>query len=287
MIYNKKKNLVAVCPGCVLEKDGLKTFFSHKGSTFGGLILDQRVYQAKYVIPMIQEFQAYLKEKGYDDCYLKMTSALFSRQSDALFQYAFSYCGFREYKELSTYVDFRGYQGDILSHLAQGKRTNVHHNEEQGAVLRTLETDEEVGLFYDILCENLRKYDAKPVHTLAELLEFKNSRFPKECEFLGIYLGDELVAGGMMFYFLQVNVAHTQYLAQKQEYAKLSPMSYLYYAILVEMKKRGYNSVSWGIVTEDLGRELNIGLVTSKEDYGSTFCNNMTYYQNFQGTISE
>lgn len=287
LIYNQKHNLVALCPGCTIEKEGKKTFFSHKGSTFGGLILDKRFYAAKYLFPMIAELEEYLKGQGYDDCYLKMTSAIFSQASDALFQYAFVYQGFQEYKELSTYVDLQNYSGDVISHLAQGKRTNVHHNEAQGAVMRTLDTDEEIGEFYQILCENLRKYDTAPVHTLAELLDFKNSRFQKECEFLGIFLEKEMIAGGMMFYFHNSSTAHTQYLAQKDAYTKLSPMSYLYYSIIVEMKKRGYQKVSWGIVTEDLGKYINTGLVTSKEDYGSTYCNNMTYYKSFSDLVED
>lgn len=279
MVYNQKKNLVALVPACRIQKDGKTVFFSHKGSTFGGIILDRRFYGAKYVFALIQELEEYLTGLGYDECWMKMTSEIFSLARDDLFQFAFHHLGYREYKELSTFVDFQDYDGEVFSHLSQGKRTNVHHNEEQGASFRSLQTDEEIAAFYEILCENLQKYDASPVHTLDELLEFKNSRFQKECEFVGIYLKDELIAGGMMFYFENSGTAHTQYLAQKNAYTKLSPMSYLYYSILVEMRRRGWKRVSWGIATEDLGSYVNIGLLSSKEDYGSTYCNNLTYYK--------
>lgn len=277
LIRNEKGALAGVCPGCTIEKDGKKMFFSHKGSTFGGIILDQKHYSAMYVLPMVEELEAYLKAKGYQECWLKMTSSIFSTQTDALFQFAFQYRGFREYKELSTYVDLENCSGEIMDHLSEMKRRNVRKNEKKGAVLKTLTTDEEIADFYDMLCENLTKYDTKPVHTLDELLEFKNKRLTKECEFLGVYIDGALAAGTMMFYFSKSGTAHTQYLAQKNAFVKLSPMAYLYYAVLVEMRRRGYHKVSWGIATEELGQLVNIGLLTNKEMFGSTYCNNLTY----------
>ena len=206
-----------------------------------------------------------------------MTSDIFSEVESDLFQYAFQHAGYTEHKELSTYVNYATYKEVILSNFAQGKRTNVHNCEKEGLECRPLTTDDEIKEFYDILCENLSKYDTKPVHTLAELLEFKNDRFPKECGFFGIFKEDEMLAGSMMFYFDKVGCAHTQYLAARQAFNKLSPMTFMYYSMIVEMKNRGYKRISWGTATEDLGNYLNMGLITSKEDFGSSYCNNLTY----------
>lgn len=278
VIYNAKNNIAALCPACEIEQNGKKIFYSHRGSTFGGIIIDKKHYNAKYVTAMVTELKEYLKEMGYQEAYLKMTSDIFSQVESDLFQYAFQYCGFREYKELSTYVDYSTYKEEILSNFAQGKRTNVHNCIKEGLQVKKLESDGDVGIFYDILCENLAKYDTKPVHTLEELLEFKNIRFKKECEFFGVYMNDEMLAGSMMFYFEKANCAHTQYLAAKQAYNKLSPMTFMYYSMIEEMKKRGYRYISWGTATEDMGQILNMGLITSKEDFGSSYINNLTYY---------
>lgn len=58
-------------------------------------------------------------------------------------------------------------------------------------------------------------------------------------------------------------------------------MTYTYYSMIEEMKKCGYAKVSWGIATVELGTILNEGLVNSKEDFGSLYCNNYTYYYCF------
>lgn len=278
LIYNAKNNLAGLCPACEIVEEGKRTFFSHKGTTFGGIIVDKKHHNAKYITALVQELKEYLKEEGFAEVYLKMTSDIFSNVESDLFQYAFQYNGFQEFKELSTYVNYASYKEEILSNFAQGKRTNVHNCLKEGLVVKELTEDAQIGEFYEILCENLQKYDTKPVHTLEELLEFKNSRLTKECGFFGVYKEEEMIAGSMMFYFDKAGCAHTQYLAAKQAYNKLSPMTFMYYSMIVEMKERGYQNISWGTATEDLGRVLNMGLITSKEDFGSSYCNNLTYY---------
>ena len=277
VVYNEKNYIAALIPACELEQDGKKVFFSHKGTTFGGIIIDKKHHNAKHVVVLVEELKDYLKEQCYDEAYLKMTSDIFSEVESDLFQYAFQHAGYTEHKELSTYVNYATYKEAILSNFAQGKRTNVHNCEKEGLECRPLTTDDEIKEFYDILCENLSKYDTKPVHTLAELLDFKNDRFPEECGFFGIFKEDEMLAGSMMFYFDKVGCAHTQYLAARQAFNKLSPMTFMYYSMIVEMKNRGYKRISWGTATEDLGNYLNMGLITSKEDFGSSYCNNLTY----------
>lgn len=39
-----------------------------------------------------------------------------------------------------------------------------------------IETKEDIRLVYDILCDNLKKFDAVPVHSLSELWKFKGKR---------------------------------------------------------------------------------------------------------------
>lgn len=278
IICNAKGAIISLCPACRLEQEGKLIFFSHKGSTFGGIIIDKKHYCVKYVLAIIQEIKRYLRENGYSEIYIKMTSDIFSQIKGDLFSYVFSYTGFEEYKELSTYIDYKYYKEQILSNFSQGKRTNVHNCEAKKLKIRKLQTDIEIAVFYDILCENLQKHGTKPVHTLQELLEFKNFRLIHECEFFGAYLEDEMLAGAMMFYFDKAKCAHTQYLCARQAYNQLSPLTYVYYSMIEKAKKDNYRYLSWGIATEDYGRVLNKGLIANKESYGSVYCNNLTYH---------
>lgn len=277
MVYNEKGHIVAVVPGCQIKQNNEKVFFSHKGSTFGGIIVARKFYKAKYVDELVYILKEYWLNKQFQKVILKQTSEIFCVEHHDLIDYILYKYGFQSYYEINTYVEFENYKMPLISNLSQGKRTNVHNCEKAGMYVRTLEVEQEILEFYDILCENLDKYGVKPVHTVKELIEFKNERLLKECDFYGAFLDDEMVAGGMMFYFNNSLTAHTQYLAAKADYNKLSPMTFMYYSIIKEMYEKGFNKLSWGIATENLGKDLNLGLITSKESFGSTYCNNMTY----------
>ncbi len=278
MIYDAKGHLCAVIPACTYLDGKKKVFFSHKGSTFGGIVCLSKLNRVEKLFPLLDELFAYWKEKGYDEIYLKPTSDVFSMEYADLLPYALQYYGFTEYKELNTYIDFQRYHSEIKRELSKMKRRCVNSCEKAGFRVVPLREREEIAAFYDILTKNLEKYETKPVHTLEELLDFHESRLKSECGFWGCFDGDRMIAGAMMFYFQRSSAAHTQYLAALPEYSKLSPMTFVYYSMIKEMREMGYQKISFGIATEDFGRYLNTGLISSKESFGARHSNNLIYY---------
>lgn len=79
----------------MVEENGNKIFFSHKGTTFGGIITDKKHYRAKYIIEMVKELKEFVLDGKFDEMYLKMTSDIFSNAESDLFQYAFQYNDFK------------------------------------------------------------------------------------------------------------------------------------------------------------------------------------------------
>lgn len=278
IVRDEKGVIAAVCPACIrLDNTGRKELYSHMGSTYGGLIISEKWYKTNKVLEVMECLESRWRQDGFQKVTLKQTPTLLSVESQDLLEYCFYYLGYMSCKELNLYVDFEGYGEDILSELSQGKRTNVHNCDKAGCVCRKLTEEDDIRQFWELLGMTLEKYEKKPVHTAEELYDFTSSRLQNECEIFGIYKENEMIAGSMMFYFNRSRVAHTQYLCANPAYNRLSPMSYTYYAMLCEMRKRGYDKVSWGIVTEDQGRYLNAGLVDSKEAYGSKHTVNLTY----------
>ena len=154
------EELAAVCPANVVEENGRKTFFSHKGSTYGGLVIAKKYYKAKYVLPMVEELKAYLQSGGYDELYLKLTPRIFS-QSDSLLEYACYYNGFSEYKELNPYIEYENYAEPVIKNFSQGKRTHVHKCEREGIQVKTLCTDAEIGEYTRTILIHMMKFCVK------------------------------------------------------------------------------------------------------------------------------
>lgn len=279
MIYDEKNNLAAVCPACMIIDNGRKIFFSHKGSTYGGILFDKKNYTVEKVLEIIRTLERQLIEDGFQELWLKITPTLFSQEADDLLKYCLCHEKYDEYKELNLYVDLQNCKEDMISNLAQGKRTNVHNCEKRGLILKKLESYAEIMEFHEILKETLSKYGLSPIHTVDELWDFKINRLTRECDFYGIYDNTKMIAGSMMFYFLSAGTAHTQYLCARHEYDTLSPMTYMYYCMMKEAKLRGFKKISWGITTEHLGLEINSGLTKSKEAFGSTYANNGIFHK--------
>lgn len=285
MIYDKKENLAAVCPACQIIENGEKVFYSHKGSTYGGILFSHKHYFLEKVLDIIESIEKKAESQHFARILLKTTPDLFCENAEGLLQYALYYRKYKVYNELNLAVDYSAYKEDILSNFSQGKRTNVHNCVKRGCILKELQDEAQIKEGYDILCETLSKYDLIPVHTMDELMDLKENRISEEIGFWGIYLSEKMIAFSMMFYFNKVKVAHSQYLGARQEYNTLSPMTYMYYCMIQKMKERGFKKLSWGITTEHLGLEINMGLTKSKEAFGSRHYLNQIYEKTLQTTL--
>lgn len=278
VVYDEKNHLVAVCSACEKMENGEKVLFSHGGSTYGGIIICDRVYKTSKLVALVSQLKERWKQDDFQRVILKQTPDLFCKRSVDLLEYVLYYAGFQEWKELNLYVDLKEYtEENVLSHFSQGKRTNVHNCQKAGLECRKISTHEEIELFVELLSMTLEKYGKKPVHIADELFEFQQKRLHEECELFGIFnVNGDMLAGAMMFYFKN-GVAHTQYLCADSAYNTLSPMTFAYYSMIIEMMRKGYDKLSWGITTEDNGYYLNKGLTNSKESFGSRYTINRTY----------
>ncbi|MBD5156494.1 MAG: GNAT family N-acetyltransferase [Butyrivibrio sp.] len=273
-------NIVAVVPACDTEEDGKRCFFSHKGSTFGGIVISKEKYDISTMEELFPCLEEYLRLEGYERAFFKNTSDIFSEKSSDLLDYYFYKNNYDYCNELSFFIDCGKMPEDIISGWFATRRRGYRNSLKSDLSFKRIETDEEIADFYEVLCKNLKKFESTPVHTLDELLEFKHSRLAEEVDFYGAYLGDKLVAGTMLFYFGK-QVLHTQYLAQDVDYAKFYTMNYLDYEVIRLAREKGFSKFSFGISTEERGKVLNTTLALFKEGFGCDYCLNRSYTKNF------
>ena len=273
-------NIVAVIPACDVEDEGKRCFFSHKGSTFGGIVIDRKKYNISILDELIPALDGYLIEEGFEIAILKTTSAIFAERPMDLQDYYLFKNGYNQFDEISFYVDIKNAPTDLLSILSTSRRRDYRYSLKNDLQFKRLVTEKEIAEFYEILKKNLMKFDSKPVHTLDELLEFKNHRLSDVVDFYGVFLGDRMVAGTMLFYFAD-KVVHTQYLAQDLEYANLMLMNFMDYNLLELTREKNFDKFSFGISTEERGKVLNKGLALFKEGFGCNYCVNRSYVKTF------
>lgn len=278
LLVRKGTNIVAVIPACEGREGSKRVFVSHPGSTFGGIVMAKAFYDIEHVGAVVRALDGWLLGSGFGKVVLKQPSDLFSSQPADLLSYFLFQCGYAHYDELSFAVDCRALAEDVTGSFSAGKRRDYRYAVKNGLHFTELSEDEQIGRFFEILCDNLAKFGSRPVHTLDELLEFKHHRLSDIVRFYGAYAGDVMIAGSMVFLFGK-RVFHTQYLAADPAFLQLYPMNFLNTELIKAARELGFPWFSFGISTEEHGRVLNEGLAKFKEGFGAVCINNETYYK--------
>lgn len=279
LFFLDNEKIIAVLPAHIYSKNGFKQFMSHQGSTYGGLVINCKYYKARKVQEVLDCLDNYAKENSINEIVLKITPKLFCTKKPDLLQYMLTLNGYENFGELSTYVDLAKTNEDILLSFDETKRKIVRRLRKNDITLKKLVSDEDIYNFCTLLELNLKKHNAMPIHSYENLLDFKNSRLTNNVEFFGVFIDDKMCAAGMMFLFNKLKIAHAQNLSTDPNSPYADSITYLYYSMIEEYKKRDFDYVSWGKSTEDRGKILNFNLLRNKEAYGSDYDLNYTYFK--------
>lgn len=278
------QELIAVCPAAAQTVDGVRMLRSHPGSTFGGPVFAKAMLRAPRLLSLVAALDAHWQTNGYAAAELKITGDLFSVLPTDALQYALYHAGYTDELEISAYLPLaRRTHDELVAAYSFNKRYDLKKCVKAGLSDRRLCTLEELSCLYNLLCLNLKKFDAKPVHTLDELWDFMNERLQNEAYALGVYdAAGTLVAGAFLFRFAQAGVLHTQYLATSPEARGYVPSAYLYDSVIRTGLSLDAQCVSFGTSTHDRGRELNTGLIQNKEGYGVLHSLNRIYTKRYR-----
>lgn len=276
LIQNRRGAIIGMIPACTIMNGDEQVLYSHRGCTYGGIILKARHLKVAEIQEILGLLREYGSKNGYQKIVIKFPSELYSGYPVDGFIHIGIHQGWKLYTELNTYIDFNRYDPDILSNFSQGKRTHVNRCIALGLVFRELQLKTEVRDFHEILKKSLEKYETLPVHTPEEILDFTQERIPQFSRLFGVFMGREMIAGAMVYLYPRTRCVYTTYLAamnlsdrNNPQLKTLSPGSFLYYSVIKWAQKAGYKYVSFGISTENMGKVMNYGLVANKEAYGS------------------
>uniref|UniRef100_UPI004025C342 GNAT family N-acetyltransferase n=1 Tax=Candidatus Limisoma sp. TaxID=3076476 RepID=UPI004025C342 len=141
-------------------------------------------------------------------------------------------------------------------------RRTLRHAEEEGVVVKA---SYDYATFWKILSDNLsNKYQAAPVHTLDEI-ELLHSRFPDNIRLHMAYIGEEAVAGAVMF--VDGNVAHAQYSSANERGSATGALCSLFNQ-LIRVDYADHRYYDFGTSNEQHGLFLNTNLIEMKTGHG-------------------
>lgn len=248
-------NWIAVIPANVVGNE----VFSHQGLTYGGLVCDKRM-KLPVVLSIFKNVLEFLHANEIQKFTVKMMPSIYYDFPSDELNYAL------------FLVDAKLVRRDSLSVIDNSKpylisrirRACARRGENNG--LKIVE-EPNFKLFWDeILIPNLiKKHEAKPVHTIAEI-EKLHKLFPDNIRHFNIYDNGKIVAGTTIF--VSKNVAHPQYVSGQMDKNELGSLDFLYNHLITNVFK-DKRFFDFGISNEENGKKLNEGLLFWKESFGA------------------
>jgi hypothetical protein len=246
---------VAVLPANVTEDN----VHSHQGLTFGGLIYNEK-QKLETILSVFSEILKFLVTHKIAKLIVKLIPNIYHQKPAEELNYSLFLAN-------ATLI-----RRDALSVIDLRKQNKIASGRLEGvkkALNLKLEIREETNfeLFWNqILIPNLKnKFNAKPVHSLQEIIKLHNL-FPKNIRQFNVYQNDAIVAGTTIFE--SKNVAHAQYISGNESKSENGSLDFLYHHLIstVFAKKLYFD---FGTSNEEQGRKLNSGLNFWKESFGA------------------
>lgn len=250
-IYKSNK-IIALFPAN--EKN--QEIYSHAGLTFGSLIMTLDI-KAVEVLEVFNLIKDYYKNLGFKKITYKCIPSIFHKYPSEEDLYAL----FR--------LDAKVYRRDISSVILLKEKIKFSESKKQ-AVTKCIKLNiqfkenDNFEEYWVLLTDVLSKFETTPVHSLEEITKLKN-HFPDKIRLFEARNEDELLAGIVIYDY--DGVVHTQYMANSQGGRKIGALDYINYKLItgIYSKKEYY---SFGISTENQGKDLNSGLIQQKEMMG-------------------
>lgn len=252
MIYKNDK-LYAILPA----NQNNDILYSHQGLTYGGLITNSKA-SAEDVCKVFIQINGYLKTNCFKKIIYKAIPWIYQQVPAEEDLYAIV-------KECHAQLTVRNIASVInMSHPLKWNRDRHYGANKAHTDGIIAERSQDFATFWKILEDNLMlTYQAKPVHTLAEILLLK-SRFPEHIQLYVAHKGEDILGGTLLY--ITPQVVHAQYISATPEGKHSHAIDAIFRKVLQDYKECKF--FDFGTSNEDGGKVLNTSLIYQKEGFG-------------------
>lgn len=254
-----KERIVALLPANAAEN----ALWSHQGLTYGGFVLSPKATSAN-LFELFDVLVKYAREQGFAELHYKSVPVIYHRAPAQEEEYVLWRLGAElEVCNLSCTIDMQNEALPIAPETSRRYRFNKLLREGY-----TIDWEASLSEFWPILVDNLhQKYDAKPVHTLAEMERLQKA-FPDQILCLLVRDPKGMALGGVVLFGSQ-QVAHAQYCSATPVGKKIGVLDYLYMCVIENYRmQQDIRFFDFGTSNEEAGRVLNDSLIQFKESFG-------------------
>lgn len=219
VLFEKKGNIIGVMPLGFFEEDGELTSKSPFGASYGGIVTlkDCTLVEMEQMADLLIKF---LKHHAVKRLKVVLPPLIYHQMPDDYFDF----CLIKN-KAVVSSSDLTSYipvvEGQIDHFLPRARRDSQKAIE---AGLR-LNENNDVGQFYAVLEENMKKFEGRPTHSLSEV-QWLVKHLPDEVKIFNVCHGTETIASALLF-ICNPGTWLVFYWAQRQEHLQLHPKNFL------------------------------------------------------------
>lgn len=261
LMFYDKKGLVAVLP----SHDEGDCLYSHKGLSYGGLILSNRATTV-LVCEIFKELNVFLRErKGLSGVEYKAIPWIYHRLPSEEPLYALSKVCRAQLKsrDVASVVIL-----DRRMPFVESRRSGIRKAVRAGVSVAEMD---DFASFWNVLEANLMaRHHARPIHSLEEIMLLK-SRFPRNIRLFVASCGG-MVLGGTVLY-IDREVVKTQYISASEQGKEIGALDFLISSLLDKFSQEGFRYFDFGTSNYKTSDDLHESLIFQKEGFGGrTVC---------------
>jgi hypothetical protein len=254
LIFDAHK-LIGILPGHRVER----RYCSHRGLTFAGLIVDEKMGVPE-IESVFNQLLVHLKNDDFDELEIKITPAFYQEKHNSAIEYFLFQKGAELLRRDLNFLI------DLTAPIDFHKTKSQMANRSLPSELSIEKSSDFLPYWNQVLTPVLEeKYHAKPVHSLAEITLLAK-KFSDNIQLYQVIYNQTCVAGIVLF--IQKKIVKSQYSAVNEAGKKSRALDYLYLFLIKKFQAEGFHNFDLGHANKSEGFDFEANLANYKKELG-------------------
>lgn len=275
-MFYKGDELIAILPGGLKENGTV--FWSPVGASYGSFVAKDIPFAL--ALQIVDAFMDYCPKVGIKESFLIPPPLVYSLNISQHFEYAMLYRKFDfDLHYISHAIDLK-HGNDFLKYFDKTARKTIHKILREKKI--RIEESNDYVTFNKILIANKAKHNAKPTHSLEDMLRLKEL-LPNNLRLYLVYYGDIPIAGSLLF-LTNTKVVLCFYNMLLYEYEHLKPVYLIMYETIRWAVENGYQWVDIGVSQDTKAEDPmtpSLNLIYFKERFNARGILRSTFHYKF------
>lgn len=276
LMFFQNGKLIAVLPGGILERN---IFWSPVGASYGSLVTEDLPFEK--ALQLVDAMMDYFDKNGFREIFLIPPPLIYNKRITQHLEYAMLYRRFDfELHYISHAIHLR-FDDHFLSTFDKTARKSIRKILREKKI--NIKESNDYITFNEILLKNKAKHNAKPTHSLNDMLGL-SKLVPEKLRLNLVYFEDKPIAGSWLF-ICNPKVVLCFYNMLLYEYEHLKPVYLIMFETVRWAVENGFEWVDIGVSQDTKSPDPMtpaLSLINFKERFNSRGILRSTFHYKFR-----